>query len=56
MQGLCLYGVVVETIAVHYGLLPLDYCQWMEQLQLMWMSMGAVMVVTAVVLPAIPQN
>ena len=26
MQGLCLCGVVVDIVVVHYALLPLDYC------------------------------
>ena len=56
MQGLYLCGVVVETAVVHYGLLTLEYCQWMEQLQLMGVSMGVVIVVPTLVLPAILQN
>ena len=31
VQGLCLYGVVVELAVVHYGYLPLDCCQKMVQ-------------------------
>ena len=27
IQGLGLCGIVVETAVVHYGSLPLDYCQ-----------------------------
>ena len=27
VQGLCLCGVVAEIVMVHYGSLPLDYCQ-----------------------------
>ena len=56
MQGLCLCSIVVETAVAHYGLLPLDYYQWIEQLQLMGVCVGVVMVVHAVVLPAILQN
>ena len=56
MQGLCRCGVVVETAVVDYGLLPLDYCQWVEQLQLMGVSVGVAIVVHAVVLPAIDRK
>ena len=56
VQELCLCGVVVATVMVHYRSLPLDYCQWREQLQPMGMSAGVVMVVHAVALPAILQN
>ena len=27
VQGLCLYGVVIELVMVHCGSLPLDCCQ-----------------------------
>ena len=56
VQGLCLCGVVVETVMVHYGSLPLNYCQWMEQLRPMGVNVGVAMVVHAVVLPAILRN
>ena len=56
VQGLCLYGIVVEIAVVHYRLLLLDYCQWMEQLQLVGVSMEVVMAVHDLVLPAILQN
>ena len=55
-QGLSLCSVVVETVMVHSGLLPLCYCQWMEQLQLMGVSVVVVMVVHDSVLPAILLN
>ena len=54
--GLFLCGVVVEIAVAYYGSLPLDYCQWMEQPQLMAVSVGVVMVVHAVVLPAMLEN
>ena len=56
VQGLYLWGVVVENVMVHYGLLLLGYCQSMELLPLMGVSVGVVMVVYAVVLPAILRN
>ena len=56
LQGLCHCEVVVEIAVVSYELLLLDCYHWMEQLQLMGVSMGVVMVVYAVVLPAILQN
>ena len=56
IQELCLCCVVVQIAVAHYVSLLLDYCQWMEQLQLMRMSVGVVMVVHAVVLPGILQN
>ena len=56
VQGLCLCEVVVEIVVVHYGLLPLYYCQWMEQPQLIGLSTAIIVVVHAVVLPAILQS
>ena len=56
VQGLCLCDVVVEITVVHYGSLPLDYCQWMEQPQLMEVSVGGMIVVHTVVLSAILRN
>ena len=56
VQGLCLFDVVVETAVVHYGLLLLDYCLWMEQPQLMGVNVEVVVVVHAAVLPAILRN
>ena len=56
VQGFCLWGVVVETVIVHYGSLPLDYCQWMEQLRPMGVNVGVAMVVHVVVLAVILRN
>ena len=56
VQGLCLCGVVVETVMVRYGSLPLNYCESREQLQPIGMNMGVVMVVYTLVLPAILLN
>ena len=56
VQELYLYDVIVGTVMAHCGSLPLNYCQWMEQPQLMELSLGIVMVVHAVVLPTILRN
>ena len=56
VQRLCFCGVVVVTVMVHYGLLPLDFSQWMEQVRPMGVNVGVAMVVHAVVLPAILRN
>ena len=56
VQGLCLCCVEIETVMVYYGSLPLDYCQWIEQLLLMGVSVAVVIVVYTVVVPAILQN
>ena len=56
VQGLSLCGIIVGTLIVHCGLLLLGYCQWMEPLQLMEISVEVGMVVYAVVLPAMLQN
>ena len=56
IQGLCLCSVMVEIAVVHYRSLPLDYCQETEQSQLTRVSVGVMMVVHAVVLPAILRN
>ena len=56
VQVLSLHNVVVGTVMVHSGLLVLRYCQWMEQPQLIEVSVVVVIVVHAVVLPAILQS
>ena len=56
VQRLCLCSVVDEIAAVHYISRPLNYCQWMEQPQLIEVSVVVVIVVHAVVLPAILQS
>ena len=56
VQGHCHYGIVVDITVVHCESLSLSYCQWMEQPQLIQGSMGLVMVVHTIVLPAILQN
>ena len=53
---LCLGDVRVEIAVVHYRSLPVDNCQWMEQPQLIGVSVGVIMVVHAVVLPAMLRN
>ena len=47
---------MVEIAVVQYGSLPLDYGQWMEQLQLMGVYVGVVIVIHPVVLPATLRN
>ena len=56
VQGLCLRGVVAGIVIVHYGSLPLDYCQWIGLQWLVEGSREVVMVVHIVVLPAILRN
>ena len=56
VQGLCLCSVVVEIAVVHYGSLPLDYSQWIEQLQLIRVSVAIIVAIHTAVLPAILQN
>ena len=56
VHRLCLCGIMVELVMVHYGSQALDYCQWMAQAQLMRVSVGIMMVVHTVVFPALPRN
>ena len=55
-QRLCLFSVAVETVVGHYDLLPLGYCQWIGLQWLVWGSMEVMIVVHAIVLPAILEN
>ena len=56
VQGLCLCGVVVEIVVVYYRSLPLNCCQWMEQPQLMGVSVVIIVAIHTLVLPAILQS
>ena len=56
VQVLCLCGVVIEIVMGHYRSLPLDYCQWMAQPQLIQVSVRVMMVVHVVVFAAILRN
>ena len=56
VYGLCLRNDIVKAIVGYSGLLPLHYCQWLMQQQLMEESIGEMVVVHLVVLLTIIQN
>ena len=56
VQGLCACGVVVEIVVVHSGSLPLDNGQWMEQPQLLAVSVVTIVTIHTLVPPAILQS